>query len=213
MQCSVVETQPLACTAVVFNTNDTMRSPRSNNSSIRLKTHKQKDPSAQANAVTNPIKSSSKDTNKGWDRRIARLSCAAFCLGCVWILLFPLVTVTTGEAKPRGTFYDENAMLVHHTTVKLAARDVAWAQPRQLAEAHPQVTASKPLPLLLSSSLAFGWRWTWNFCLKRCTLKGSGTFRFFVLLFSYISTYSYGTKTPLLINIPQPLWKGGTRPC
>lgn len=78
--------------------------------------------------------------DKSWDHRIWRLSCAAFALGCVWILLFPLVTVTTGETKPRGTFFDENAMLVYHTTVELTAADVDWARPRQLSEAYPQVT-------------------------------------------------------------------------
>lgn len=76
---------------------------------------------------------------KAGHRVAGRISCAAFILGCVWILLFPLVTVTTGEAKPRGTFFDENAMLVHHTTVKLTAGDVKWAQSGPLSKAYPQV--------------------------------------------------------------------------
>lgn len=73
-----------------------------------------------------------------WDHRVRRVSCTSFFLGCVWILLFPLVTVTTGESKPRGTFFDENALLVHHTTTKLTAADVDWAKPTRLLEAYPQ---------------------------------------------------------------------------
>lgn len=74
-------------------------------------------------------------------KRLAQmLPWGMFALGCAWILLFPLVTVTTGEAKPRGTFFDENAMLVHHTVVELQAQDVHWVQPGPLREAYPQVT-------------------------------------------------------------------------
>ncbi|CAM9881517.1 unnamed protein product, partial [Chrysoparadoxa australica] len=36
-------------------------------------------------------------------------------LGVCWILLMPAVTITTGEAKPRGTYFDENALLVYHS--------------------------------------------------------------------------------------------------
>jgi hypothetical protein len=38
------------------------------------------------------------------------LAVAAYCLGVVWVGLFPLVTVSTGEAKVRGTFVSENAL-------------------------------------------------------------------------------------------------------
>jgi len=31
----------------------------------------------------------------------------------VWILLFPLLSITTGELKPRGLYVDENSILVH----------------------------------------------------------------------------------------------------
>lgn len=84
-----------------------------------------------------PEESSGKDST--WECRIRGASCLAFALGCLWILLFPLVTITTGEAKPRGTFFDENAMLVHHTTVKLTTDDVRWAQPQELSKLYPQV--------------------------------------------------------------------------
>lgn len=73
-----------------------------------------------------------------WDRRIRIASCASFLLGCVWVLLFPLMTLTTGESKPRGTFFDENAMLVHHTVTKLTPANVDWAKPARLREAYPQ---------------------------------------------------------------------------
>lgn len=82
-----------------------------------------------------------------WDRRFRVVSCVSFFLGCAWVLLFPLVTVTTGEAKPRGTFFDENAMLVHHTTTKLTAADVDWARPGPLSKAYPQVTTLRMLQL------------------------------------------------------------------
>lgn len=67
------------------------------------------------------------------------ISCISFALGIVWIFLFPLVTVTTGEAKPRGTFFDENAMLVHHTFMEMQPEDVDWALPGQLKISHDQV--------------------------------------------------------------------------
>lgn len=98
-----------------------------------------------SNVKSNTAKGSKAGHPAAW-----RLSCLAFALGCAWILLFPLVTVTTGEAKPRGTFFDENAMLVHHTTVKLTAGDVEWAQPGPLSKAHPQVQLSIVLPPLSS---------------------------------------------------------------
>jgi hypothetical protein len=34
-------------------------------------------------------------------------------LNIVWILLFPLLSITTGELKPRGLYVDENSILVH----------------------------------------------------------------------------------------------------
>lgn len=100
------------------------------------------------------VKSNTVKGSKAGRRVAGRLSCLAFALGCVWILLFPLVTVTTGEAKPRGTFFDENAMLVHHTTVKLTAGDVEWAQPGPLSKAYPQVQLSMVQPPLSSAMVA-----------------------------------------------------------
>lgn len=92
--------------------------------------------------TTTPAAPVASETKAGddtaWDHRIRRVSCASFFLGCIWILLFPLVTVTTGESKPRGTFFDENAMLVHHTSTKLTAADVDWVKPTRLIEAYPQ---------------------------------------------------------------------------
>lgn len=76
-----------------------------------------------------------------WDSRVKVISVASFALGCLWIFMFPLVTVTTGEAKPRGTFFDENAMLIHHTSTKLTAADVDWARPGPLNEAYPRVSS------------------------------------------------------------------------
>lgn len=85
--------------------------------------------------------SKAKETAAVWDRRVQMISVASFVLGCLWIFLFPLVTVTTGETKPRGTFFDENAMLIHHTTTKLTAADVDWARPAPLSDAYPRVSS------------------------------------------------------------------------
>lgn len=91
-----------------------------------------------ASTAATPATAGKAQEDTAWDRRIRIASGVSFCLGCVWILLFPLVTLTTGESKPRGTFFDENAMLVHHTVTKLTAADVDWAKPARLLEAYPQ---------------------------------------------------------------------------
>lgn len=97
------------------------------------------DNNTKKNTPPETVLSAGRDSdNEAWDRRIGVASCVSFLLGCVWILLFPLVTLTTGESKPRGTFFDENAMLVHHTSTKLTAADVDWAKPARLIEAYPQ---------------------------------------------------------------------------
>ena len=41
-----------------------------------------------------------------------------FIVGCVWVLLFPAISVTTGELKPRGMYVDEHALLVHSQLFK-----------------------------------------------------------------------------------------------
>lgn len=91
------------------------------------------------------------DTTTAWDRWIRGASCVSFFLGCVWMLLFPLVTLTTGESKPRGTFFDENAMLVHHTSTKLTVADVDWAKPARLTKAYPQQVKRCPARQLSGS--------------------------------------------------------------
>jgi len=118
--------------------------------------HKNTPPEIEnAAAVSTAAPAAHKDgDDKAWDRRMRIASCASFLLGCVWILLFPLVTLTTGESKPRGTFFDENAMLVHHTSTKLTAADVDWAKPARLIEAYPQqVKISRFVALFQQSRL------------------------------------------------------------
>lgn len=82
---------------------------------------------------------------------VTALSCVLFALGVAWIFLFPLVTITTGEAKPRGTFFDENAMLVHHTSIDLRPADIEWAQPGSLRKAYPP-QVRRLIPLLLGAA-------------------------------------------------------------
>ena len=45
--------------------------------------------------------------------RVPLLSLLLLLLSIVWILLFPMVSITTGELKPRGLYVDENSILVH----------------------------------------------------------------------------------------------------
>lgn len=45
--------------------------------------------------------------------RVPLLSFLLLLLSIVWILLFPLLSITTGELKPRGLYVDENSILVH----------------------------------------------------------------------------------------------------
>ena len=41
-------------------------------------------------------------------------------LGVAWILLFPAVTITTGERRTRGSFFDENALMVRNQAARSA---------------------------------------------------------------------------------------------
>lgn len=68
---------------------------------------------------------------------VTALPYVLYALGVAWVLLFPLVTITTGEAKPRGTFVDENAMLIHHNSMDLRPVDVEWAHPSSLRKTYP----------------------------------------------------------------------------
>jgi hypothetical protein len=43
-----------------------------------------------------------------------RVTLLCFFLSIIWYLLFPLVSITTGELKPRGIYVDENALLVNN---------------------------------------------------------------------------------------------------
>ncbi|KAF0701431.1 hypothetical protein As57867_008043, partial [Aphanomyces stellatus] len=49
-------------------------------------------------------------------------------LGIAWILMHPVVTVTTGEPKSRGTYFSENALLVDTTTAAIGDAQAAWAK-------------------------------------------------------------------------------------
>ena len=55
------------------------------------------------------------------------LSAALFSLSLAWLSLLPAVTVTTGEAKPRGTYMSENALMPNAAEAGVDAGDVAWA--------------------------------------------------------------------------------------
>ena len=39
------------------------------------------------------------------------VACGLFLLSVLWCALFPLISITTGELKPRGLYVDENALL------------------------------------------------------------------------------------------------------
>jgi hypothetical protein len=48
----------------------------------------------------------------GGGSKVQRAAWLAYGLGIAWFLLLPAVTISTGELKPRGIYYDENALLV-----------------------------------------------------------------------------------------------------
>jgi len=48
-----------------------------------------------------------------------------FCLGVLWILLFPAVTVSTGELKCRGMFVDENALNPYHLETEISELEMS----------------------------------------------------------------------------------------
>jgi hypothetical protein len=56
-----------------------------------------------------------KPVRRAWRRLVSSgkpISWILFALGILWVLLFPAVTISTGELKPRGSYFDENALLV-----------------------------------------------------------------------------------------------------
>jgi len=61
--------------------------------------------------------------------RLRDCSCLAFLVGCIWVALFPLVSISTGELKPRGTFTAENAIQGAAANQKfdMAAVSGVWA--------------------------------------------------------------------------------------
>jgi hypothetical protein len=44
--------------------------------------------------------------------KLLAYSFAAYLLSAMWVLLFPLVSISTSESKPRGLYVDENALVV-----------------------------------------------------------------------------------------------------
>jgi hypothetical protein len=53
------------------------------------------------------------------------LSVLLFAAGLVWVLLYPVMNVTTGELKCRGTFYDENALIARSSKPFIGASEVS----------------------------------------------------------------------------------------
>ena len=60
-------------------------------------------------------------------RKLLMYSFAAYALSVLWVLLFPLVSITTSELKPRGLYVDENALVVE--AMRSAHRDVPHKPP------------------------------------------------------------------------------------
>ena len=84
-------------------------------------------------------------------RVAACVGIAAFAVGVAWFAAFPLITVSTGELKPRGTFISENALPRRHAPTvdavdaalpsRLAAR---YAVSRASSVASPSTPSSSP---------------------------------------------------------------------
>ena len=51
-----------------------------------------------------------------------------YALGLIWVLLFPAVTISTGELKMRGTYFSENALGPAHDIIDANVDDLRWAQ-------------------------------------------------------------------------------------
>lgn len=47
------------------------------------------------------------------------VACCLFFLSALWYTLFPLISITTGETKPRGFYVDENALLARNGPAQL----------------------------------------------------------------------------------------------
>jgi len=48
---------------------------------------------------------------------LAWLPTVLFILGLIWVLLFPAVSISSGELKPRGIYVDEHSLLVQSNIV------------------------------------------------------------------------------------------------
>ena len=47
-------------------------------------------------------------------------------LGIAWLFLFPLVTITTGELKTRGTYFSENGLQPLSAALSFSDADLDW---------------------------------------------------------------------------------------
>jgi hypothetical protein len=65
-------------------------------------------------------------------------SVIALLAACGWMCLFPLVSISTGEAKPRNTFISENAIL-QHASPAFSEMDVSQAN---AAAPRPQLSVN-----------------------------------------------------------------------
>ncbi|TMW58301.1 hypothetical protein Poli38472_011889 [Pythium oligandrum] len=65
--------------------------------------------------------------------RALSLCWITYVLGILWVLLHPAVTVSTGELKPRGTYFSENALLVDSMEPKASNHDAFRVRQRHAA--------------------------------------------------------------------------------
>lgn len=70
----------------------------------------------------------SEESSSRQTSRLRLLGLAAYLTGVLWWALFPLVSVTTGEMKPRSLFIDEKAVLTRPMSEEAAT---AWRVHRQ----------------------------------------------------------------------------------
>ena len=49
-----------------------------------------------------------------------------YVLGVAWVLLYPVLNVSTGELKCRGTFFSENALIARSSKPLIAADQVRF---------------------------------------------------------------------------------------
>ncbi len=78
-------------------------------------------------------------------RHQVKMSFLLFLLGILWVFLFPLVCITTGELKCRGTYFSENALMAGQAKPKFSGATLQFA-----ASIEQSLTSWQSLPEMMT---------------------------------------------------------------